>query len=97
MAVSPQYARTMLGQWVECHSAYGIHSGILQEVRPDGIVLGIPQGNMAQFAHGQEKQIAEYANNPTECKIDNIFSPFFFRRLFIPFFLLFLLTRRRFF
>ncbi|MCL6631457.1 MAG: hypothetical protein K6T63_02395 [Alicyclobacillus herbarius] len=40
MAVTYHVARRYLGQWVNCHSVYGIHRGVLTRVLPSGIVLG---------------------------------------------------------
>jgi hypothetical protein len=96
LAVNPQYARTMIGHWVDCHTSMGIRTGILREVRSDGIVLEMPTG-MAGYAAGEVENQDERKRNATEAKIEHSFFSPFFRpfRFFIPFFLLLALTRRR--
>jgi hypothetical protein len=37
--IKPAYAQRFLGRWVQCHSVYGTHRGILTRVLPNGIVL----------------------------------------------------------
>jgi hypothetical protein len=98
MAVSPAYCRSLLGQWVECHSAYGVHHGILHEVRPDGIVLAMPRGRMTGVVGESEDLKVNYTDHPLKPEYETVqffrpfFNPFFF---FLPFFLLFALRRRR--
>lgn len=101
MAVNMGYAQSMVGQWVEAHSAYGMHRGILQQVRPDGIVLAMPRGAAAvsySDADLANRQI-EFAASGAGMDVQPVqffrpfFNPFFF---FIPFFLLFALRRRAF-
>lgn len=98
MAVNPGYAQSMMGQWVDAHSVYGVHSGILHQVRPDGIVLAMPRGTVASYpsGNGQDMRV-EYAagGEPTDVQQVQFFIPFFNPFLFfIPFFLLFALRRR---
>jgi hypothetical protein len=95
LGVSPQYAGTMIGEWVDCHTTTGIHTGILREVRSDGIVVEMPR-SIAGYANGEaEEKIG--TSDVTEAEFDHVFSPFGrpFFRFFIPFFLLLALTRRR--
>jgi hypothetical protein len=96
MAVSPAYCRSLLGQWVECHSAYGVHSGILHEVRPDGIVLAMPRGRMTAVNGASEDLKADDTDQPLKPDYETVqfFRPFFNPFFFIPFFLLFSLRRR---
>ncbi len=99
MAVNPGYSQSMLGQWVEAHSAYGVHAGILHQVRQDGIVLAMPRGGATRMASGSGEELRiEQAVGGTSADVEQVqffrpfFNPFFF---FIPFFLLFALRRRR--
>lgn len=98
MTVKMGYAQSMLGQWVVVHSAYGVHSGILHQVRPDGIVLAMPRATAVSY------RLANQENTPVEHAAGDVtmdvlpvqffspfINPFFF---FIPFFLLFSLRRR---
>jgi len=98
MAVNPGYAQSMLGQWVESHSAYGVHAGILQQVRPDGIVLAMPSGGVTGMVRGSKQELGvEHAISGTSIDLEQaqffrpFRNPFFF---FIPFFLLLALRRR---
>jgi hypothetical protein len=98
MAINPGYAQSMLGQWVEAHSAHGVHTGILHQVRPDGIVLAIPRSGVSRMASSREIELrVEHAIGGANTGVEQIqffrpfFNPFFF---FIPFFLLFALRRR---
>ncbi len=97
MAVNPNYAQSLLGNWVECRSAYGVHYGILHEVRPDGIVLAVPRNQAVGVSGDVEDISVDYADNPKEQDFEHVqffrpfFNPFFF---FFPFFLLFALRRR---
>ncbi|MFD2168822.1 DUF2642 domain-containing protein [Tumebacillus lipolyticus] len=98
MAVSPQYARSLVGQWVDCQTPSGMRTGILREVRPDGIVLDMQGGNTAGYADGQKELEVEYADQGAESQQENVFfRPFFNPFFFIPFFLLLAIRRRRFF
>lgn len=97
MAINPAYARTLIGHWVECHSAYGVYHGVLHSVRPDGIVLAMPRGNVVGVAGDAKEELkTNYADHPSQQNYENVqffrpfFNPFFF---FIPFFLLFSLRR----
>lgn len=98
MAINPGYAQPMLGQWVEAHSAHGVYTGILHQVRPDGIVLAMPRGGVGRIAYGHEEDLRlEHAIGGTKTDVEQVqffrpfFNPLFF---FIPFFLLFALRRR---
>lgn len=95
MAMNPGYAQSMMGQWVDAYTTDGVRSGILHQVRPDGIVLAMPRGTMASYASDQDLQI-QHAADPEAMDLQHVqffpfFNPFFF---FIPFFLLFALRRR---
>lgn len=97
MAVSPRYCQSLIGQWVEAHSAYGVHYGILHAVRPDGIVLAMPRSG-AVIAVGRADDLKlNHADVGMSTDFEHVqffrpfFNPFFF---FIPFFLLFALRRR---
>jgi hypothetical protein len=93
MAVSPEYARSLMGQWVDCHTPYGMRSGILREVRPDGIVIEMPR-TIAGYANGKKGEQTDYTKVSTSVDANNVFfNPF--ARFFIPFFLLLALFRRR--
>jgi hypothetical protein len=91
--VNYSYLQSRLGHWVECHSGYGVHRGILHQVRPDGIILAIPRGGAARYAGGNGEELrVEHALGGTSADVDQVqffrrrfFNPFFF---FIPFFLL---------
>jgi hypothetical protein len=87
MNVNSRYAQSMLGHWVEAHSGYGVHRGILHHVRPDGIILAIPRGGAARYAGGYGEELkVEHAVGGMRADADQVrFFPFFF---FIPFFLL---------
>ena len=98
MGVNPGYAHSMLGQMVEAQSAFGIHAGILHQVRPDGIVLAMQQGGAGGMVNGSAGEFrVEHAAGGTSTDMEQVQffrpfrNPFFF---FIPFFLLFLLRRR---
>jgi hypothetical protein len=39
MVIHKDYARRFLGQWVHCHSVYGMHHGIVHRALHDGIIL----------------------------------------------------------
>ncbi|MFD2169328.1 hypothetical protein [Tumebacillus lipolyticus] len=94
----PVNARALLGKMVDCHTPYGVQTGILQEVRPDGIVLAVPQST--GVVSGNNDLEAEHADKLTIQNSETVFfRPFFPRSLFfIPFALLLALTlsRRRF-
>lgn len=97
MAVHPDYARTLMGQWVDCNTTRGVYSGVLREVRPDGIVLEMPRST-AGYASGVAEEQSVREGGATEAEYENAFFPFFSPfRFFIPFFLLLALSRRRFF
>jgi hypothetical protein len=99
MPVNQQYAQSLVGQWVDCHTAMGVHTGILREVRPDGIVLAMPRRTVAGQVNGQkmtrEIVTADKPNDPNNMNV--FFNPFFFSPFFFPFFSIFALRRRRFF
>lgn len=85
MAVSPHYAQSLLGQWVHCHSAYGVHVGILQEVRYDGIVLGI-HDHAYQTITGERAEL-ESVRHADEPEAQDAREAFFFPGPFVrPFF-----------
>jgi hypothetical protein len=82
MGFHPTIAHKFLGQWVRCHSVYGVHRGIVSRVLPDGIVLT----NVAQLASVSNEQKSEavhgtYHPDNEEIKI----APVFFGGLFVPF------------
>jgi hypothetical protein len=39
MEMSKDYARRFVGQWVHCHSMYGMHVGIVHRALSDGLIL----------------------------------------------------------
>jgi hypothetical protein len=93
MAVTVVHARPLMGQWVEAHSHFGVHRGILHQIRSDGIVIAVPRGGGAGLASGQADGKVEHAHKPTDPKFENVFTPFvnpFF--FFLPFFTLLALS-----
>lgn len=96
MAISPAHARSMMGRWVEARSVYGVHRGILHEVRQDGIVLAMPRGPVG-FVSGQDNELRlNHADKGVIQDVEHVqffrrrfFNPFFF---FFPFFTLFALS-----
>jgi hypothetical protein len=101
VAVDARVARSMLGQWVDCYCADGVYSGVLREVRRDGIVLEMPR-RTARWVLDDNKQDLEIHHAICDGELEGElvqFRPFFFNPFlfFIPFFLLFALRRRFFF
>ncbi|MDB5084254.1 MAG: hypothetical protein JWN30_1140 [Bacilli bacterium] len=76
--------RPYLGKGVVCHSRHGIHTGILQEIRVDGIVLRNVRIVPANTQVNEELKTV-HADQPEELNIQEAFWPFFF----IPFLALF--------
>ncbi len=86
IAVNPNYAQYLLGNWVECHSAYGMHYGVLQAVRSDGIVLAIPRNHTVGASGYLFGIVIDLSDNQENTDFENV-------QFFIPFFLLFALRR----
>ncbi|GIM48350.1 hypothetical protein DNHGIG_38990 [Collibacillus ludicampi] len=82
MGFHPTIAHQYLGQWVRCHSVYGVHRGVVSRVLPDGIVLT----NVTQLASESNGRKSEnvhgiYKSNNAENKIAHVF----FGGFFVPF------------
>jgi hypothetical protein len=39
MVFHKEYCRRFVGQWVHCHSVYGVHQGLVHRALHDGIIL----------------------------------------------------------
>ncbi|UOF89950.1 YuzF family protein [Fodinisporobacter ferrooxydans] len=76
MALTAGHFQPYLGRPIVVHSSYGMHTGILHEIRPDGIVLR--NARMVQTSSAQGMVEAQTADRPDSLQAEEAFWPFFF-------------------
>lgn len=80
MPLGAMHCQHYLGRTVIVHSHYGVHHGVMREIRRDGIVLANVRAVPVSGELQQTLRI-EHADQPDELSAETAFFPFFF----IPF------------
>lgn len=85
MTVDKEVAKRYAGQWVHCHSVYGLHEGVVFKIFHDGIILI----HHTQLASGSEQlkdtvvAEADPGNGLDDTRLAQFFLPA--PGLFVPF------------
>ncbi|MFD1675743.1 hypothetical protein [Alicyclobacillus fodiniaquatilis] len=64
---SKETLRVHVGRWVECHSVYGLHHGILHRALHDGVIIT----NATSLASGQKTRGDEFTDGSYRPQTDD--------------------------